>query len=153
MGDAFLPVGQHQGLVQKLPFLVCHVRDQQAEKDVQPLDLLRQLREPDAGAVQQLVHRMIHPAYLHHVDAVGACRGNLDELTAHVGTGPVELMPLQWSNDVDGDALPAHPQRHELHGKGLPCAAGAQNRHVGILIDGAVENVHNDEGAVILIHT
>ncbi len=152
MGDALLPVDQHQGLVQELPFLVCHVRDQQAEKDVQPLDLLRQLREPDAGAVQQLVHRMVHPAYLHHVDTVGTCRGDLDELAAHVGAGPVELMPFQWGNNVDGDALPAHPQRHELHGKGLPRAAGAQDRHVGILIDGAVENIHNNEGTVILIH-
>lgn len=94
MGDALLVVGVDQGLVQKLALLMVHVRDQQAEKDMEPLDLLRQFRELDAGAIQQLVDGAVHLPDLHHVDTVGACRGDLDELAAHVGAGPVELMPL-----------------------------------------------------------
>ena len=39
---------------------------------------------------------------LHHVNTVGACRGDLDKLPSHVGTGPVELSPdtyLQQEGD------------------------------------------------------
>ena len=42
MGNAMLRVGSYQRLVQQLPFLMGHIRDEQAEKDVQPLDLCRQ---------------------------------------------------------------------------------------------------------------
>ena len=32
-------IGLYQRLVQKLPFLMCHVRDQQGKEDVEPLYL------------------------------------------------------------------------------------------------------------------
>ena len=44
MGDALFVVGMDQGFVQKLALLMVHVRDQQAEKDMEPLDLLRKFR-------------------------------------------------------------------------------------------------------------
>ena len=94
MGDAFGIVGADQGLIQKLPFLVAHIGNEQAEENVQLLNLSRQFRELDTGAVQHFVDRPIHLADLHNIDAVRAGRGDLDELTAHIGTGPVELVPF-----------------------------------------------------------
>ena len=44
MGDALFVVGVDQGLVQKLAFFMVHIRDQQAEKDMEPLNLLRKFR-------------------------------------------------------------------------------------------------------------
>ena len=42
MGDAFQSIGADHGVIQKLTFLVIHVRNEKAEKDVQPLDFCRQ---------------------------------------------------------------------------------------------------------------
>ena len=151
MGDAFGIVGADQGLIQKLPFLVAHIGNEQAEENVQLLDLSRQFRELDTGAVQHFVDRPIHLADLHNIDAVRAGRGDLDELTAHIGAGPVELMPLQRSDDENGDVFAPHPECHQLHGKGFACTAGAQDRHVGVLIDRGIENIHDNQGAVIFV--
>ena len=61
---------------------------------MQLLDFGRQFGKLDAGAVQKPTDRPIHLADLHNIDAVWACRGDLDKLAAYIGTGPVELMPL-----------------------------------------------------------
>ena len=63
----------------------------------------------------------------------------------------MELMALERRHNKDLDALAPHPRGHKLHGKALACAAGAQNCYVGILVDSAVEDVHNDEGVVVLV--
>ena len=118
---------------------------------MQLLDLRRQFRELDAGAVQHFIDRPIHLADFHNIDAVRAGRGDLDELTAHIGAGPVELMPLQRSDDENGNVFAPHPERHQLHGKGLACAAGAQDRHIGVLINRGIENIHDNQGAVIFV--
>ena len=94
MGNAFGVVGADQGLIQKLPFLVAHIGNEQAEENVQLLDLRRQFRELDTGAVQHFIDRPIHLADLHDIDTMRACWGNLDKFSAHIGTGPVELVPF-----------------------------------------------------------
>ena len=94
MGNAFGVVGADQGLIQQLPFLVAHIGNEQAEENVQLLNLRRQFRELDTGAVQHFVDRPIHLADFHDIDAVRAGRGDLDKFSAHIGTGPVELVPF-----------------------------------------------------------
>ena len=43
VGDALLVIGLYQRFVQKLPFLMCHVRNQQGKEDMEPLYFCRQL--------------------------------------------------------------------------------------------------------------
>ena len=62
-------------------------------------------------------------------------------------------MPFQRRNDENGNPLPPHPKGHQLHGKGLPRTACAQDCHVCILINCGIKYVHNDQGAVIFIHS
>ena len=92
---------------------------------MQLLDLRRQLRKLDAGAVQQFADRPVHSADLHHVDTMGTGRGYLNKFPTHIGTGPVELVPFQRCDDENRDVFSSHPQRHELHREGLTRAAGA----------------------------
>ena len=92
---------------------------------MEPLDFRRQQGLLHAGAVQQLVHRLVHLADLHDVDAVFGGRGNLDELSADVGAGPVELMAFEGRHDKYLDAFSPHAGRHQLHGEALARAAGA----------------------------
>ena len=94
VGDAFLVIGLYQRLIQKLPFLMCHVRDQQGKEDVEPLYLCCKLRFFRLRAVQNVTGGGIHLPDLHDVDAVFGGRGDLDELPADVAAGPVELMPF-----------------------------------------------------------
>ena len=108
MGDAFGIVGADQSLIQKLPFLVAHIGNEQAEENVQLLDLRRKFRELDTGAVQQFIDRPINLADLHNIDAVRACRGDLDKLAAHICTGAVKLVPLQGSDDENRDIFTPH---------------------------------------------
>ena len=42
----------------------------------------------------------------------------------------------------------AHPKRHELHGEGLARAGGSQDRHVRVLVDAGIKNIHDDQGVV-----
>ena len=56
VGDPLGIVGLDKGLVQKLPFFVGDVGDQQTEKDVQLLNFGGKLRFLDRSAVQQLIH-------------------------------------------------------------------------------------------------
>ena len=118
---------------------------------MQLLDFGRQFGKLDAGAVQKPTDRPIHLADLHNIDAVRAGRGDLDELTAHIGAGSVELMPLQRSDDENGDVFAPHPECHQLHGKGFACTAGAQDRHVGVLVNRRVENIYDNQRTVILV--
>ena len=101
--------------------------------------------------VQHFIHRAVHLADGHDIDTILGGRGDLDELAADIGAGPVELMALQRCHNKDLNALAPHPGGHELHGKALACTAGAQDRYVGVLVNPAVEDVHNDEGVVVLI--
>ena len=50
--DALLVIGLYQRLIQELPFLMGHVRDQQGKEDVEPLYLCRQFRFFRLRAVQ-----------------------------------------------------------------------------------------------------
>ena len=128
-----------------------HIRDQETEKCMQPLNFGRQQRFFYAGAVQQIVHGLICLADLHDVDAVLRSRRYGDKLTADVGTGPVKLVALQGSHDKYLYAFAPHTQGHELHRKGLAGSAGPKNGDIGILVDAGIENVHNDERIVVLV--
>ena len=132
MGDPFCVVGSDHGIIQELPFLVVHIRDQQAEKDMKLLDLLSQFGKLDTSTVQKLIDRLIYLPNLHDIDAMGTGRGDLDELTAHIGTGTMKFMAFQRSDDKDRDSFSPHTQRHELHGEGLSRTAGAKNGDIGI---------------------
>ena len=152
MGDSFCVVGSDHGIIKKLPFLVVHIRDQQAEKDMKLLDLLSQFGKLDTSTVQKLIDRLIYLPNLHDIDAMGTGRGDLDELSAHIGAGAVELMPFQWSDDKDRDSFSPHTQRHELHGEGLSRTAGAKNGDIGILVHRGIKDIHDDQGTVILVY-
>ena len=151
MGDAAFRVGADQRLVQQLTLFVRHVRDKQGEEDVQPLDFGGEHRLFDARSIQQLVSGFVHLADLHNVDAVLRCRRDLNELTADVGAGAVELMAFQRRDDEHLNALAAHPCRHELHREALSGSAGAENGNVGVLIYAGVKDIHDDEAVVMLV--
>ena len=72
----------------------------------------------------------------------------MNELAADVFAGPVKLMALEGCDDKHLDTLAPHPQCHKLHGKGFSRAAGSQDRHVRILVDLGIEDIHDDKGIV-----
>ena len=149
--NALFGVGADHGFVEKLPFLVVHVGDQQAEKDVQPLDLGGQHGVLHGAAVELFIDRAVCLSDLHDVDAVGGCGRDLDERTADVGAGPMKFVPFERRNDEHLNPFATHPKRHELHGKGLAAAARAENGDVGVFVDTRIKDVHNDERIVVLV--
>ena len=96
---------------------------------------------------------MIHLPDLHYIDAVGTGRGDLNELTAYIGAGAVELVALQRGDDENRDTFPPHSQRHKLHSEGLACATGAENRHICVLVHRTVKDIHDNQRTVVLVHT
>ena len=153
VGDPLFGIGLDQRLIEKLPLLMGHVRDEQAEEDMQLLDLPGQCRVVHGRTVQQLIDGVIRFPDLHDVDAVPAGGGNLDELPADILAGPVELMPFQRRYDEDFDVLAPHPGGKKLHGKGFPCTGAAQDRHVGIFVLAGIKDIRNDKAVVVLVDT
>ena len=151
VGDAEVLIGLDEGLVQHLLLLVGHVGDEQAEEGHELLDFPGQqgIHLPIGDFVDELHLRGGHMADLHDVDAVGRAGGNLDELPADVVAGPAELVALDGRHNKALDAAHPHPQGQQLHGKGLPRPGGAQEHQVGVLVDLAVEQVHNAQGVVV----
>ena len=68
---------------------------------------------------------------------------------ADVVAGPAELVALDGRHNKTLNAAHPHPQDQQLHGKGLPRPGGAQEHQVGVLVDLAVEQVHNAQGVVV----
>ena len=128
-----------------------HVGDQQAEKDVQPLDLGGQHGVLHGAAVELLIDRAVCLPDLHDVDAVGGCGRDLDERPADVGAGTVKFVPFERRDDKHLNPFSPHPQRHELHSKGLAAAARAENGNVGVFVDTRIKDVHDDERIVMLV--
>ena len=60
----------YQRVVEKLALLVAHIRDKQAEKDVETLNLGGEKGFFHAGTVEHLIYRPVDLSYLHDVDAV-----------------------------------------------------------------------------------
>ena len=60
-------------------------------------------------------------------------------------------MALQRSHNEHLYPLSPHPQSHELHGKGLACPAGAEDRHVGVFVNAGIKDVHDDQGVIVLV--
>ena len=61
-------------------------------------------------------------------------------------------MPLQRRDNEDLCTFPPHPERNQLKREGLARAAGAEQNHICILIGSAVEDVHDHETVVVLVH-
>ena len=71
MRNALLGIGADHGFIEKLPFLMVHVGDQQAEKNMKPLNFGGQHGMFDRTAVKLLVDRAVCLSDLHDVNAVG----------------------------------------------------------------------------------
>ena len=151
MGDPFPGIGLNERLIQKLPLLVGHIRDEQAEEDMQLLDLPGQGGVVHGRAVQQLIDGVIGFPDLHDVDAVAAGGGDLDELPADILAGPVELMSFQRGDDEYFDILAPHPGGKKLHGKGLACTGAAQDRQVCVFILAGVKDIGDDKAVIVLV--
>ena len=118
---------------------------------MQPLDLGGQHGVLHGAAVELFIDRAVCLPDLHDVDAVGGCGRDLDERTADVGAGPMKFVPFERRDDKHLDTLTPHPQRHELHGKGLAAAARAENGDVGVFVDARIKDVHDDERIVVFV--
>ena len=128
-----------------------HVGDQQAEKDVQPLDLGGQHGVFDRTAVELLIDRAVCLPDLHDVDAVGGRGRDLNERAADVGAGTVKLVTLERCDDEHLNPFSPHPKRHELHSKGLAAAARTENGDVGVFVDARIKDVHDDKRVVVFV--
>ena len=130
-----------------------HIRNEKAEENMELLDLPCQDGVFIDDTIDNGVCCLVYPADLHDVDALSGCRADGNKLTTYIPTGSEEFVALQRSNDKYLCSLSSHSQGHELHGEGLARTAGAENGHVRILIDTAVEDIHDDQAIVMLIHT
>ena len=153
MRNALLGVGADHGFIEKLPFLMVHVGDQQAEKNMKPLNFGGQHGVLHRAAVELFIDRAIRLPDFHDVDAVGGCGRDLDERPADVGAGPVKFVTFERCDDEHLNPFAPHPQRHELHGKGLAAAARAENGDVGVFVDTRIKDVHDDKRIVVLVDT
>ena len=149
--NALFGIGADHGFIEKLPLLMVHVGDQQAEKDVQPLDLGGQHGVLHGAAVKLFIDRTVCLSDLHDVDAVGRCRRDLDERPADVGAGPMKFVTFERRNDEHLNPFSPHPQRHELHSKGLAAAARAENGDVGIFVDTRIKDIYDDKRIVVFV--
>ena len=94
VGNSLFFIGLYQCFIEQLPLLVCHIRDQQAEENMQSLDLRGKRRFVCRNAIDQLVCGLIRLSYLHNIDAVLRGRRDLYKLTANVLTGTVKFVSL-----------------------------------------------------------
>lgn len=63
----------------------------------------------------------------------------------------MEFVSFEGSHDEDLDSFSSHPRCHELHREAFSCAAGAEDRHVGVFVDSGIEDIHNDKRVVVLV--
>ena len=63
----------------------------------------------------------------------------------------MKFVPFERRDDEHLDTLTPHPQRHELHSKGLAAAACAENGDVGVFVDTRIKDVHDDERVIVLV--
>ena len=112
---------------------------------MEPLDFGSQSGSIQCWSIQQFIDRIINFADFHDVNAILACRRDLDKFSTHVFTGPVKFMPLQRSNDEDLDSLPPHPKCHSLHGEGLTGTGASKDTNVGVFILFGIKNVRYDQ--------
>ena len=145
MRNPFSGIGFNKCLIQKLFLLMIHVRNQEREEDMEPLDFGSQSGSIQCRSIQQFIDRIINFSDFHDVNAILAGRRDLDEFSAHVFTGPVKFMPLQWSNDEDLDSFPTHPKCHGLHGEGLASTGASKDTDVGVFILFGIKNVRYDQ--------
>ena len=153
VGNAFPRIGADQGVIQQLLFLIGHIRDQQCEEDVKPLDLGCQFRAFDAGAIQHGFYGFVHLADLQHIDTALGGGGDTDELAARVDAGTVELMTLQGCQHENLYALAPHTECHQQDQEGLARAAGAAYGNIGVFINLGVKDVDDDRRVVVLVQS
>ena len=65
----------------------------------------------------------------------------------------MKFVTFERCDDEHLNPFAPHPQRHELHGKGLAAAARAENGDVGVFVDTRIKDVHDDKRIVVLVDT
>ena len=135
-----------------LPVMIL-IGNQKAEENMQLLNLPGKHGFIDIGRIQQISNRGIGLADFHNVDTIWRCRAYLNELTTDVVAGTVEFIALQRSDNECLDILSSHSQCHKLHGECLTGTGCAENRHIRILVNTAVKDIHNDERVIVLVDT
>ena len=63
----------------------------------------------------------------------------------------MKFVPFERRDDEHLDTFSPHPQRHELHGKGLAAAARAENGDVGVFVDARIKDIYDDKRVVVLV--
>ena len=71
-----------------------HIRDQQTEEDVKPLDLACQCGGIQCRSVQQFIYRIVYLPDFHDVDTVLTGRRDLDKFSADIPCSPVKFESL-----------------------------------------------------------
>ena len=103
------------------------------------------------AAVELFIDRAVCLPDFHDVDAVGRCGRDLNERAADVGAGPMKFVPFERRDDEHLNPFSPHPQRHELHSKGLAATARAKNGDVGVFVDARIKDVHDDKRIVVFV--
>ena len=85
-----------------------HIRNQQAEENVELLNLSCQNGVLIDHTIYDGVGCLIHPAYGHDVDALLGCGTDTDELAAYILAGAQKLMSFQRSNNEHLSAFSPH---------------------------------------------
>ena len=151
VGDAFAGVGLDEGFIQDLGFLIGHIPQPQAEKDVQCLKLCGQDGPLQGRTVQNGAAAGILAADLHEIDGVRAAGAKADERAVHRLAHPVKFMAFQRRNDVDRDPAQTEPMGDELGRKGLAGAGGAHEGNAAVFVDSGIEVVERDQRIVVLV--
>ena len=120
---------------------------------MQLLNLLCQDRVLANYAIDQLIGAEILLADLADIDTLLRCRTNGNELTANVITGSQKLMAFERCYDEDLGTFPTHAESYQLEREGLTCAACSKKYHIGVFVNPAIENIHDDQAVVMLINT
>ena len=153
VSDSFFCIGSNQSLIQKLTLFMVDIGDQQREEDVQLLDLFCQNGVLIDNAIYQLIGAQVLLTDLTDIDALLGGRAYGDKLTSYIVACAQELMSLQRSDNEYLRAFTPHAQSDQLEREGLTCAACSKKYHIGVFVNPAIEDIHDDQAVVMLINT
>ena len=115
MSDTFQGISLDQRLIQKLAFLMAHIRYQQRKENMEALDLRRQFRAfCPLIAVQTDICFLVGLSYLHDIDTMMRRRRNLDKLTVNVMAGSTKLVTFQRCQNKDLHIFLTQTHCHQL---------------------------------------
>ena len=104
-------------------------------------------------AVNDCIGSLIDAPDLHDVDTLLGRRANGDELTSHILAGTQEFVTFQRRKDKHLCSFPPHSECEQLHCEGFARSRGADNCHIRVFIDTRIEDIHDHETVVVLVHT